>query len=93
MVMGVSSAYSVDLVATGLFGSLSKVVICSGTVVSFLGDPPVPFAVKLDKDSTELSIGDIVVPPSRGGGDPTVWGDRKLRTSGDSLTPGTNNSV
>jgi len=93
MVMGVSSAYSVDLVAARLLGSLSEAVACSGTVVNFLGDPPVPLTGKLDKDSTELSMGDIVEPPSRGGGDPRVWGDRKLRTSGDSLTPGTNNNV
>lgn len=68
--MGVSSAYSVDLGAAGVFGSLFDAVICSGTIVNFLGDPPVPFTVRFDNDSTELSIGDIVEPFSTGGGDP-----------------------
>lgn len=93
MVIGVSSAYSVDLAVAGFFGSLSDVVICSGTVVNFLGDPPVPLMVKLDNDSTELSIGDIEEPPSMGGGDPRDCGDRKFRTSEPSLTPGIKSNV
>jgi hypothetical protein len=91
--MGVNSAYSVALAVAGVFGSVSDTIICSGTVVNFLGDPPVPFTVKLDNDSTELSMGDIVEPPSIGGGDPRVWGDRKLRTSEHSLIPGTRSNV
>ena len=93
MVIGVSSAYSVDLAVTDVFGSLSGVVICSGTVVSFRGDPPVPFTGRFDNDSTELSIGDIVEPTSMGGGDPRDCGDRKFRTSEHSLTPGIKSNV
>jgi len=92
MVIGVNSSYSVDLEGADVFVSLSDVVRCSGTVVNFLGDP-LPFTVKLDNDSTELSIGDIVEPPSIGGGDPRVCGDKKFRTSEHSRTPGTRSKV
>jgi hypothetical protein len=61
IVIGVSSAYSTAVFAVVDLDSPSELFACSGTVVNFRGDP-VPLAGKFDKDSTELSIGDIVLP-------------------------------
>ena len=91
--MGVNSANSFSFAVALDFGSMSSEVICSGTVVSFRGDPVVPLTGKFDNDSTELSMGDMVDPPSMGGGEPKLCGDRKLRTSGHSRTLGTTSKV
>lgn len=93
IVMGVNSAYSLIFAVALDLGSMSDAVICSGTVVNFRGEPVVPLTGRFDNDSTELSMGDIVDPPSIGGGEPKLWGDRKLRTSELSRTPGTSSKV
>jgi hypothetical protein len=70
IVIGVSSAYSAVFDTVIDRGSISGAAMCSGKVVSRPGEPD-PFAVKLERLSTELSMFTVSVAiPVSGGGEP-----------------------